>query len=158
MSKGFAAVQEAPAATTEPALTSVPFNVVQQTVTLTVEPDAQGNPVARINPPYIRVPEVSVESDGLALITWTVSDAGLPAGQELRLDTPGITFFGETPNMVKLAVTKTSCQALWCNNRPSQSYSYRVHLVLITNNPDGTRTYTPITNDPIVHNDPPTAE
>jgi DMSO/TMAO reductase YedYZ molybdopterin-dependent catalytic subunit len=157
MAKGFAAIQKSVADTTEQTTTTVPFNVVEQTVKLTVEYDAEKRPFARIDRPYVRVPEVSATSDGLALITWHVVQPDPAHGGELRLDTPGITFFGESPNMVKLEVTKTSCRALWSNNRPSQSYSYRVHLVLITPGPEGP-IYTPITNDPIIHNDPPTVE
>lgn len=158
MAKELFAARKPVANATEASNDTITLDVVRQIVTLEIKHHPDGTLSAEAQPSYIRVPAVSKESNGLALITWNVLNTGLKPNEDLRLDTPGITFFGEDPNMVKLEVTGKYCEALWCNDRPSQSYSYRVHLVLITNNQDGTRTYTPITNDPIVHNDPPTAE
>jgi hypothetical protein len=98
---------------------------------------------------YTDPPYVPVEPNALAHITWTLdvehSDEGV------LFDNPAISFFGESPNVIWLAPAPNVRAALWLNDNPQRSYAYRIHLLQRS----GSGTYTPITDDPIVHNDPP---
>ncbi len=75
-----------------------------------------------------------------------------PGERGNAVDNPAITLFGETPNVMWLQPQPGGARtALWVNDDPQRSFCYRVHL--LWRMPDGR--IVPITDDPIIHNDPP---
>ena len=105
--------------------------------------------VITVDQPYIKVDEAA-----LAQITWTLDVANSDAG--VLFDTPAITFFGEMANVMWLEPTPNVRSALWLNDEPHCSYCYRIHCLRKSVDNGGT-IYTPITTDPIIHNEPPPA-
>ena len=101
----------------------------------------------QISPPYIEVPE----NTGVILV-WTLT---VPAGMDIRFDTPAISMFGEQPNVAWHPADPAAPnvrKATWFNEAEfsGRSFSYRVHLL----KREGDETI-PLSTDPIVHNDPP---
>lgn len=136
------------AAVTDTDMTTRSITVEQHTITITVVDDVAG-PAIVTDPSYFAVGEGQ-----MAEITWVLSET-----TTAFFDNPGITFFGETPNVLWLEGSPRSCTALWSNSAPGvpgRSYSYRIHLLQRVANP--TAGVVPITDDPIIHNDPPAPE
>lgn len=108
------------------------------------------------NQRFVCMPEKSIGQ-----LVWQIeAGTSVPPGVQLRFDSPGITFFGQTVNMLLYpdeVQPFTERVALWRNDVPGRSFPYRIHILAVTG--DGTPDvhYTPITHDPIVHNDPPPA-
>ena len=98
------------------------------------------------NPPFARV---GVNFG--AMLIWT-----LTAPADVFFDTPAITMFGENANIAWQPPGPTQVSAVWVNDavHSGRSYCYRIHL--LRQSGDSTNpTYTPLTMDPIIHNDPP---
>jgi len=126
--------------------------VINQAVAATLTRDilvtVQGNTIT-VDRPYVSVDEAS-----LAQITWTLDVDNSDEG--VLFDTPAITFFGEMANVMFLEPQPNVRSALWLNDEPHCSYCYRIHC-LRRSVENGVTTYTPITVDPIIHNEPPPA-
>lgn len=120
----------------DPVSESIPVDQVLN-VTVKVEGDA-----VTATPSY-----TSVAYHAVAKIVWTL-DSSVPSN--ITFDTPGITLFGEHPNLMWLPGTARIVTAACYNDRANHSYCYRIHLL---KNEGGT--ITPITGDPIIHNEPP---
>lgn len=113
---------------------------VSKTVTVFVDPDGH----VSVDDQFVRVPD-----QGTARITWQLH----PDLADVVFDNPGIRMLGpEQPNMAWQVQSNSEWTALWVNDQPSMSFSYRIHLVRITGN-----VFTPFSTDPIVRNDPPPA-
>lgn len=130
--------------------------VVNQTVVPSFTPDqifdvrvTVKDNVITVDQPYIKVDETA-----LAQITWTLDVANSDEG--VQFDRPAITFFGEMANVMWLEPRPNIRAALWLNDHPHRSYSYRIHILRKTVE-NGVTTYSPITEDPIIHNEPPPA-
>lgn len=121
-------------------------------ITIQVMPDGTANCLK----PYVGI---DVPQAGeVHQITWTI-DLQYAGDLDVIFDMPGITFFGETPNVIWAAPTSlTSRTALWSNDasRRQRSYFYQIRLLRRTPKPNGEVNYEPVTvNDPVIHNDPP---
>ena len=120
------------------------LDVVQIAVNIV---DIDGEDEIQISPPYLEVPE----NTGVLLV-WTLT---VPAGRDIRFDTPAISMFGEQPNVAwhpKDPEAPNVRKATWFNDPEfcGRSFFYRVHLL----KREGDETI-PLSTDPIVHNDPP---
>jgi hypothetical protein len=129
------------------AVTEVVPEITLGQSTITISVAASNADEFTVSAPYHQLPE-----DSVTLLNWV-----LDAPPNFRFDTPGIMFLGDQPNMARFAEQAKEISVVWVNSPhvASRSFPYRV-MLLRTNLGDGTTT--PITHDPVVHNDPPSLE
>jgi hypothetical protein len=115
-------------------------------VTITITVTDQDPNHFTVSSPYF-----PIAKDSANFITWE-----LIAPPSYRFDTPGILFIGDQPNIARLNNNESNRRSVvWVNNQATsgRSFPYRVMLLRAL---DGSTTS--ITDDPIVHNDPPSLE
>jgi len=121
---------------------------IKKTITVRVLEDSN---TLLAEPAFIRVDKADPKAPLPTLLKWELKDP--PEGW--MFDTPGITFIGDTPNITLLPPEPGVRSILWMNDPPFQGRSYTYRVNLLKKNADGT--YTSVSIDPTVHNEPPPA-
>ena len=102
-------------------------------------------------PAFIRVDKVDPTNPMPTLLRWELVDP--PTGW--MFDTPGIVFIGDTPNITRLPNEPNVRSMLWMNDQNFEGRSFTYRINLLRHNADDT--YTSVSIDPTVHNEPPPA-